>query len=481
MVVVADGANAEFGRSQSAASSTSSPSRARTTCTAPRTSSSRTTRSRSAPKQRRRHRGAEVRLRPVPGRLHARRADRARTRLFYFVAFDYQKADSTKQTDPRRIEQRVVDAFAALGSPNENGPIERTNDARVFLAQDRLARLSRSTSLTLRYNYTWSEQKNGTFDVDSWGRSANAIEKDYSHAVSGSLISTLASDAAQRVPLPVRAARTGRARTTARTSPARAGRCPTPRSTSARSYRFGEPFFIPVKYYDTRVQFNDNVSFLRGAHSIKVGVGVQPRELGADVPRIRQRPLHLQLDRRLPQLRAQPELRRVLERHDVADRRLPGRRQRSPGRCCSICSRPASAASRVEEAGTQSIPQTEPAVFVQDSWQATPNLNVQYGLRWEAQIEPDPITPAGPGLLRRRSSARPSATATGVPVERQDPVATRRCGSRASASPGIRTATARACSAPTPASSTAAFRAWRWRRRARPTAAAARRSSATAR
>ncbi|MEO6259720.1 MAG: hypothetical protein ABIP63_05190, partial [Thermoanaerobaculia bacterium] len=34
-----------------------------------------------------------------------------------------------------------------------------------------------------------------------------------------------------------------------------------------------------------------------------------------------------------------------------------------------------------------------PAVFVQDSWQATQNLNIQYGLRWEAQIEPDPITP----------------------------------------------------------------------------------------
>jgi hypothetical protein len=47
----------------------------------------------------------------------------------------------------------------------------------------------------------------------------------------------------------------------------------------------------------------------------------------------------------------------------------------------------------VEQAGTQSIPQTEPAVFAQDSWQATPNLNVQYGLRWEAEIEPDPITP----------------------------------------------------------------------------------------
>ncbi|HEX7679187.1 MAG TPA: hypothetical protein VF713_13740 [Thermoanaerobaculia bacterium] len=48
----------------------------------------------------------------------------------------------------------------------------------------------------------------------------------------------------------------------------------------------------------------------------------------------------------------------------------------------------------MEQAGTQSIPQTEPAVFLQDAWQATPHLNIQYGLRWEAEMEPDPITPA---------------------------------------------------------------------------------------
>src|SRR5207237_5762665 len=47
-----------------------------------------------------------------------------------------------------------------------------------------------------------------------------------------------------------------------------------------------------------------------------------------------------------------------------------------------------------DQAGTQGIPQTEPALFAQDSWQATPNLSVQYGLRWEAEKEPDPITPA---------------------------------------------------------------------------------------
>jgi len=100
-----------------------------------------------------------------------------RDRLFYFGALDMQKASSTKQTDPLRIEQRVVDALASLGSPNENGSIDRTNDARVLLLKADYS-VSAKNLANLRYNYTWSEQDNGTFDVDSWGRSANAIEKD---------------------------------------------------------------------------------------------------------------------------------------------------------------------------------------------------------------------------------------------------------------------------------------------------------------
>jgi hypothetical protein len=46
-----------------------------------------------------------------------------------------------------------------------------------------------------------------------------------------------------------------------------------------------------------------------------------------------------------------------------------------------------------EEGGTQNIPQTELALFAQDKWQPNPNLTIQYGLRWEMQKQPDPITP----------------------------------------------------------------------------------------
>src|SRR5262249_1304300 len=72
--------------------------------------------------------------------------------LFYFTALDVQLAHATKQTDPTRIEQRVVDAMASLGSSNENGSIRRTNDARVFLAKVDWNASAKNIA-TLRYNY----------------------------------------------------------------------------------------------------------------------------------------------------------------------------------------------------------------------------------------------------------------------------------------------------------------------------------------
>ena len=47
----------------------------------------------------------------------------------------------------------------------------------------------------------------------------------------------------------------------------------------------------------------------------------------------------------------------------------------------------------VEEAGTQTITQKEPAIFFQDNWKPRPNVTVQYGIRWEELDNPDLITP----------------------------------------------------------------------------------------
>ena len=312
-------------------------------------------------------------------------------KAFFFTALDYQRGRSTKQTDPSRIEQRVVDLFASLGSPNENGPIERTNDARVFLGKVDW-QLSRSSLLTVRYNYTWSEQKNGTFDVDSWGRSANATEKDYSHAVSGSVISSLTATTLNE--LRFQFAREYRPRpyggpnVTGQSRP-----LPDTAFDFGRGYRFGEPFFIPVDYYDQRIQFNDNVSVIRGRHAFKAGVEVNAvKSVQTFVGFANGRYIFDSTDGFLNYAR-NPNYVECSNGSTSQTGQCPAGSSIS-GPVLLYLQQAGVGGLSVEEAGTQDIPQRSIALFVQDKWQPRRGLTVQYGLRWEGEKEPDVITPA---------------------------------------------------------------------------------------
>lgn len=310
--------------------------------------------------------------------------------LFYFLALDSQKGDSTKQTDPNRIDPRVVALLASLGSPDENGPIDRSNDALVALAKlDWQA--TEANLATIRLNYTKSEQKNGTFDVDSWGRSANANEKDDSKALTGSLISTLSSSLLNE--LRFQYARENRPRPYE--GPLINGQnrpLPDTAFDFGANYRFGEPFFIPVEYYDERYQINDNLSLLKKDHSIKLGVEYNDvvsaqTFVGFGNGRF----IFSSTDGFLNYARNS----HYVECSDGSTSQVgvcpPGASITGP---VLLYLQQAGVGGRtVEESGRQKIRQREPAVFLQDKWQPRPNLTIQAGLRWEAQIEPDPRTP----------------------------------------------------------------------------------------
>ena len=313
-----------------------------------------------------------------------------RDQMFYFLAFDGQRGRSTKQTDPSRIEQRVVDFFATLGSPNENGPIDRSNDARVFLGKVDW-QLSQKHLATLRYNYTWAEQENGTFDVDSWGRSANAIEADHSHAVTGAFISNLSGTMLNEFRFQL--AREDRPRpydgpdVTGQSRP-----LPDTAFDFGRGYRFGMPFFIPVEYYDTRIQVNNNVSLIKGRHSIKFGVELnRVNSVQTFLGFANGRYIFSSTDGFLNYARN----RNYVECSDGSSSQngtCPAGADVT-GPVLLYLQQAGVSPLSVEEAGTQSVPQLEPAVFIQDKWQPTRSLTIQYGLRWEAQIQPDMITP----------------------------------------------------------------------------------------
>jgi hypothetical protein len=314
----------------------------------------------------------------------------SKDKLFYFLSVDLQNATSTKQTDPNRIEQRVVDYFASVGSLDENGSITRGNDAQVALGKlDWL--ITQNHLATVRATYTNSKQENGTFDVDSWGRSANAIENDDSRALSGSLISTLSDSllnefrfqfAKENRPRPYNGPLiTGQARP-----------LPDTAFDFVSAYRFGEPFFIPVDYYDTRVQFNENLTIIAGAHEVKMGFEynhVNSSQIFRGFQNGRyifgstdgflnytQNPYYVECsDGSTSQTATCPAgttitgpLLLYLQQAGVGD-------------------------VTAEEAGTQSINQFEPAIFIQDKWTPAPNFTIQFGLRYEQELEPDPITP----------------------------------------------------------------------------------------
>ncbi len=312
-------------------------------------------------------------------------------RLFFFTAFDTQSGDNTKQKDPNRIEQRVVDALAALGSPNENAPITRTDDATVFLGKLDYHTSNNKHLATVRYSYTDSEQQNGTFDVDSWGVSANAVEKDSSSAGTGSLISTVTSAFLNEARF--QWAREDRPRPYSGPNIAGTNRpLPDTAFDFGRSYRFGMPFFIPVKYHDTRLQFNDNISWLRGDHSFKAGVEYNRTEaFQTFIGFANGRFIFSSTDGFLNYVNNS----NYVECSDGSSSQsgICPAGTSITGPVLLYLQQAGVGGLSAEQAGTQTITQEEPAVFFQDTWQPKSNLTLTYGLRWEAQIQPDPITP----------------------------------------------------------------------------------------
>ncbi|HEX4966852.1 MAG TPA: TonB-dependent receptor [Thermoanaerobaculia bacterium] len=309
-------------------------------------------------------------------------------KTFYFISADYQRGRSTKQTDPARIDPRVVDYFASIGDPGENLPIDRTNDARVFLGKiDWQA--SEKNLFTLRYTYTWAEQANGTFDVDSWGRSANAIEKDKSNAGTGTIISTISENLLNEARFQY--AREDRPRPY--DGPIIGGRpLPDTAFDFANSFRFGMPFFIPVKYYDERYQVNENLSVLHNDHAIKGGVEYnQVSSNQTFIGFANGRFIFSSTDGFLNYAKNP----KYVECSDGSSSQVgvcpPGTSVTGP--VLLYLQQAGANGNTVEQAGTQKIPQKEPAAFLQDSWQPKANVTVQYGLRYEAEIEPDPLTP----------------------------------------------------------------------------------------
>jgi len=320
-----------------------------------------------------------------------------RDRAFFFLAYDQQIYDETKQTNPNRIDPLVrawMDTAYGGAMRNDYGSIARTNNARVLLAKFDF-NLSDRHHASLKYNYTWSEQANGTFDVDSWARSANGLEQDHSNAVNGSLVSYLTPNMANEFrfqysredrPRPYdgpRSAALGANRVDA-------GNRPFPDIAVAPNFRFGMPFFLPVDYYDTRVQLLDNISFAKGDHFFKLGFEYNKvHSIQTFVGFGNSRYIFSSVNGFL-NFAADPNYVECSVGPPNNTGACPAGVQTGP---VLLYLQQAGVGRSLRESGTQDIPQTDLAVYLQDSWKPNAKWTFNYGLRWEAEIQADPITP----------------------------------------------------------------------------------------
>jgi outer membrane receptor for ferrienterochelin and colicin len=304
-------------------------------------------------------------------------------RAFYFLAFDMQKRSETKQKNRLNLIDPALVAFTdtafAGAFAGDFGSIQREDDNIAFMAKIDW-RMGENNFASLKYNFSDANQPNGTNDSDLWGRSSNGVEKVQSNALNGSLTSLFSSTVSNEFRFQL--SREDRPRpyeqainsTTGRPFPDTDIGIQDASGEIVNGYRIGMPFFLPVDSYDTRFQILDNVSFSSGNHLFKVGAEYNQTEENQTFRGFANGRMSFPTVQDFLDYNADP-----VNGGGVVDLYL----QFTPlgGRT-------------VEEAGTQALKQQEVALFFQDSWRPKSNLTVDYGLRWEAQIQPNVITPA---------------------------------------------------------------------------------------
>lgn len=288
-------------------------------------------------------------------------------KAFFFVAYERNDGNSSK---PNSIDATLRNLFATrFNSPNEQTTIERTNEADVFLGKVDF-QLNNDNLLTLRHNFSRAEQVNGTFDVSTWGASANGRETSKSNSFIGQLVTNFSSNLLNEF----------RFQWAKEERPRFYDGPDLPDVTIGTfagdiSYRFGRPFFLPTPSNDTRLQFTDNFTVIRGNHTIK---------FGADFNRVKVAQTFIGFARGRYIFAGGTIAQAIQGFQDYINRVSPA------GLALYLQFAPIGNRT-VEEAGTQAYSVFEPGIYVQDNWQVRQNLTLNLGFRWEGQFQPDPI------------------------------------------------------------------------------------------
>ncbi|MCI0388845.1 MAG: TonB-dependent receptor, partial [Acidobacteria bacterium] len=298
----------------------------------------------------------------------------------------------------------LLNFFKTTRQQDEGLPIKKPINTSSLLGKLDF-KLTEANELAFSYNFLRTNKENETFDVPTYGTSANGTEgPGRIHAFNVNFFTTFSATKLNE--FHVTYLREERPRSATQSN--------VPADTAmgfATTFRFGHPFFLSPNIDELfqRFQIRDNFSIVAGNHTVKMG-GDWTHSNNTQV------------------------FRGFFEGRYIFDSVVSFLRYSSPAslgagfgpniKGCSNGSYVAASAScpagttttggplllymqgaglsgpATDAAGASNIDNEEYALFIQDKWQMTPGFTFNYGLRWEAQLFPDPVTP-------------PSATAYG--------------------------------------------------------------------
>ncbi len=304
--------------------------------------------------------------------------------------------ESLINSNPDCQRRALLNFMKATRGQDEGQPIDHTVNNNAILAKLDWV-LSPKNNLAVSFNFNRSRNENQTFDVSTYGNSANGIEGPSKISVLNvNLFTTVSSNRLNEFHFTF--SREDRPRSAVQSNiPADTGMGFGP------TFRFGNPFFLAptVDELMKRFQIKNNFSVVSGKHTIKFGVEWLHSN-NAQVFRGFFKGRYL-FDSVTGFLR-------------YASPAGPGGFGPNTISCsngsyvtypatCSAGATPTggpllfylqSSDNRglaVDAAGASDINNEEFSAFIQDKWQATPKLTVSYGIRWDAQYMPETVDP----------------------------------------------------------------------------------------
>ena len=345
-----------------------------------------------------------------------------RDRVFYFGAFeaitgDFQRPNlSTAIGTPCPVPAPTIPANAALinAQPdcqrvallnffqsrlgmNEGVPINHpiTSFAMLVKGDGNVGSASR---LSTSYNFTHSRKENETFDVATYGPSANGTEGDPAHinVLNTNFFTTFANDKLNEFHFTY--SRETRPRTANQSNLA----ADTGMGFSP-SFRFGNPFFLEPNVDELiwRTQIKNNLSILRGPHTWKFG-GEWMHTLNDQVFRgfFTGRYLFDSVEGFLRY--SSPAAAGGFGPRTMGcsggvyvtlPTLCPAGTTPTGGPLLFYLQGAGRNGLATDATGASKIANDEFSLFIQDQWQIRRNVTLQYGLRWDAQLMPETVDP----------------------------------------------------------------------------------------